>query len=162
MLVNGNRHDFFKSERGLRQGEPISPSFFVISAEFLSQKLNALNNNVEFLGFSMNIRCPSINYLAFADDIILFFSGCRKSLELMMGALSTYEKVSGQMVNKQKSSVSISPKEHYQAITRIEEIIGIVHKSFPIKYLGCPLYIGRKTTTLFSDMMGKILNKIRG
>ncbi|WMV42054.1 hypothetical protein MTR67_035439 [Solanum verrucosum] len=78
------------------------------------------------------------------------------------GALSTYEKVSGQMVNKQKSSVSISPKEHYQAITKIKEITGIVHKSFPIKYLGCPLYVGRKTTNLFSDMMGKILNKIGG
>lgn len=46
---------------------------------------------------------PQINHLNFANDVIIFTSGTSRSLELIMKALVTYEKVSGQMVNKNKS-----------------------------------------------------------
>lgn len=110
----------------------------------------------------MNKRGPSVNHLAFADDIILFCSGCRKSLTMMMDILSTYEKNSGQLVNKHKSCVSLAPNQQAQEIERIEEITGKNHKDFPIKYLGCPLYIGKKNAAVFSNMISKVLSKIGG
>lgn len=110
----------------------------------------------------MNKRGPIINHLAFADDIILFSSGCRRSLDMLMNALSIYEKVSGQKINKHKSRVSLSSKAQAHDISRIEEITGIEHKEFPIKYLGCPLYEGRKTNAMFSELTSRILSKIGG
>ncbi|XP_015167940.1 uncharacterized protein [Solanum tuberosum] len=85
-----------------------------------------------------------------------------RSLELMMKVLGNYEKVSGQEVNKMKSSVSLSNKEHSHSKRRIQEITGMTYKSLPIKYLGCPLYEGRKNNALFSGMMSKILHRIGG
>lgn len=110
----------------------------------------------------MNKFGPKINHLAFADDIILFSGGCRKSLDLMMETLSNYERVSGQEFNKLKSSVSLSNKKDEQARQRVEAITGMTYKGFPIKYLGCPLYEGRKNYALFPELMGKILHRIGG
>ncbi|KAG5582023.1 hypothetical protein H5410_052650 [Solanum commersonii] len=102
-----------------------------------------------------------LNIFSITDDIILF-SGDKRSLTLMMNTFSTYERVCVQQINKLKSSVSLSGNKHIKAITKIEEITRMEYKKLPIKYLGCPLYEGRKNTALFSEIMGKILKRIGG
>lgn len=68
LLVNGITQDFFKAERGLRQGDPISSSLFILCVEFLSEKLNKLYYSSSFAGFHMSKNGPLINHLTFADD----------------------------------------------------------------------------------------------
>ncbi|KAK6779812.1 hypothetical protein RDI58_021996 [Solanum bulbocastanum] len=81
LLVNGRRHGFFKSGRVLRQGDPLSPSLFVLSAILLSKLLNALYRDPAFIGFSMQSYGPQVNHLSFADDTIIFSSGRKATLQ---------------------------------------------------------------------------------
>lgn len=93
VIVNGTRHGFFHSTRGLKQGDPLSPALFILGAEVLSRLMNNLHGNPQYHGFYMEARGPQINHLSFADDVIIFASGRKNTLKLIMKTLSTYEYV---------------------------------------------------------------------
>ncbi|XP_059294842.1 uncharacterized protein LOC132047883 [Lycium ferocissimum] len=73
-------HGFFHSTRGVKQGDPLSPTLFILAAEVLSRGLYALYNNLWFTGFGLPKWSPKINHLAYADDTIIFPSACEISL----------------------------------------------------------------------------------
>ncbi|GAU45885.1 hypothetical protein TSUD_401090, partial [Trifolium subterraneum] len=72
ILVNGSLTDTFPLERGLRQGDPLSPFLFLLAAEGLSVLMKALVENNLFTGYSVGTQAPvSISHLQFADDTLL-------------------------------------------------------------------------------------------
>nr|XP_027075880.1 uncharacterized protein LOC113699725 [Coffea arabica] len=160
VLVNGALHGFFKSSRGLCQGDPISPSLFVIGAEVLFKSLNALATQRRFTPFKVPARCPIVSHLAYADDVIIFSSGVTSSLRLINGALKRYCMVSSQQVNRQKSGFLVSPGLPSQRAALIGQVIGFQRRVFPIRYLGCPLYVGRRKKVFFADMYNTVAARI--
>nr|XP_009619005.1 uncharacterized protein LOC104111103 [Nicotiana tomentosiformis] len=116
---------------------------FFQHSEVLSRSLNALNDNVDFIHFTMSHRGPLINHLAYADDIVIFTNGNNKSVKLIMKQISNYEASSGQKVNTDKSFFLTDPKIGAHRVNRMRECIGFLEKTFPFNNLGCPLYIGR-------------------
>lgn len=115
VIVNGRRHGFLKSSRGLRQGDPISPFLFIISTELLSKMMNNLYDKQGYNGFYMKSIGPRINHLSFAGDTILFCNDSKKPLEMMLKTLKLYEEVSRQLLNKEKSCFQrpINQRCHY-------------------------------------------------
>ncbi|XP_070014941.1 uncharacterized protein [Nicotiana sylvestris] len=105
ILINGQAHGFFKSSRGVKQGDPVSPTLFILASKALSRGLNALYTNLYFCGFGMPKWSPKINHLVYADDMIIFSFSDETSLMLIMQVLNAYEAASGQLVNKTKSAV---------------------------------------------------------
>nr|GMD60647.1 putative ribonuclease H protein [Ipomoea batatas] len=72
VIVNGVKEGFFTSSRGLRQGDPLSPSLFIIAAEVLSVYLARVYENVTVPHFTQPPGTPHIHHLAYADDVIIF------------------------------------------------------------------------------------------
>ena len=61
---------FFKSRRGVRQGNPLSLALFLLVAEFFGQGTQQIfSQNVRRYFASSGTRVP---YLAFADDMLVF------------------------------------------------------------------------------------------
>ncbi|XP_059310044.1 uncharacterized protein LOC132061208 [Lycium ferocissimum] len=128
IVLNGARNGFFKSSRGLRQGDPLSPALFIICADLLSRLLNNLANDVNYYGYHRPLRGNNITHLAFTDDVILF--------------------------------TSVSPKENIELKYRVANLTGMQRKEWPIKYLGCPLFVNRMKIVYFSEMVHSITKRI--
>ena len=77
-----------------------------------------------------------------------------------MKRIALYEQVSGQKVNKSKSCFMLGDKASINTRGRVSSITGIGYQTLPIKYLGCPLYVGRKSSYLFQDIVDNIVSKI--
>ena len=69
--VNGNLFDVFVPERGLRQGDPLSPYLFLLCAEGFSALLNASESAGLITGVKICANAPSISHLLFADDSLI-------------------------------------------------------------------------------------------
>ncbi|XP_075108949.1 uncharacterized protein LOC142180776 [Nicotiana tabacum] len=138
------------------------PSLFILVAEVLTRSLNNLIHKENFTSFSMNKRGPQINYLAYADDIVIFCGGNSKTVKTVIKEIRKYEKASGQLVNKDKSFFLTGPKTSAYRINRLRDCTGFMDKSFPFTYLGCPTYVGRKKICFFDNMVTKIIKSLNG
>nr|XP_016469034.1 PREDICTED: uncharacterized protein LOC107791464 [Nicotiana tabacum] len=162
IIITGTRCGFFHSTRGLKQGDPLAPSLFIIRVELLFRMLNNLTHDQFFNGLYIEWRDPQINHLTFADDIIIFTSGGRASLQKIMEILNNYEHTSRQQINRQKSHFMVSPPAFPATIRGVQQITGFTKKESPITYMGCPLYIGRMRIVYFNSLVAKVISRIKG
>ena len=75
ILINGTASDFFRSTRGLRQGDPLSFYLFLLVMEVLSQLLFRARSGGFIEGFKVgntNGIEMDLFHLLFADDTLLF------------------------------------------------------------------------------------------
>lgn len=161
IIVNGNRKGFLSSCQGLKQGDPLSPSLFILAAEVITCSFNLYSND-NFILFSMPQRAPQINHLAFVDDIVIFTSGSIASINLIMDIIRRYESISGQKVNNDKIFFLAAPNTCVTRINRIRNATGYMDKNFPFTYLGCSIYIERKMLVYFDCLVNKIVKKLNG
>ncbi|XP_075087735.1 uncharacterized protein LOC142169731 [Nicotiana tabacum] len=113
-------------------------------------------------GFSIVQSGPHVIHLAYADDVVIFSSGGKRTLKLVMHQLQNYEKCSGQLINTRNNCFLVHPKASKITIQRIKEVTGYMHANFPITYLGCPLYVGRKRISHFSEIVSKLVKRTTG
>nr|XP_016469786.1 PREDICTED: uncharacterized protein LOC107792109 [Nicotiana tabacum] len=161
VLINGQPHGFFKSLGGVKQGDLLSPTRFILAAEALSRGLNSLHTNLYFYGFGMPKWSPKINHLAYADDTIIFSSSDATSLRLIMEILQVYENASGQRFNKGKSAVYIHHLVDQEVVRKVERTTGIGRQDFPFTYLGCPIFYARRKMEHYQGLLTKVLDKLQ-
>ena len=75
VLNNGWSSSFFQPQRGVRQGCPLSPYLFILTAEVLAK---TIRNNRSIKGFYVGSNEVKISQ--YADDTTLILDGSRESL----------------------------------------------------------------------------------
>ncbi|KAL6551326.1 hypothetical protein OROMI_021814 [Orobanche minor] len=158
ILVNGQSAGFFKSDRGIRQGDPLSPLIFAIAADYFSRSIDKMfdRNPTMFYKIKKNVK---ITHLAYADDILIFLNATKKNLHLLNNCLTHYENVSGQKVNNFKSNF-IMYKPTPQVASWVQRISGFKNATLPVMYLGVPLWKGFQSFEMYSPLISKIKTKI--
>lgn len=160
IICQGNRYRFFKSTRGLRQGDPLSASLFIIAQEALSRNIKVQHEMGNFKSFKGSSAFHSITHLMFADDMLLFCNGSVKSIKAIRTLFNCYEKVSGQMVNNSKSSFVCSRYIMGSSKRAIKSWLKVSPINLPIQYMGVPLFKGMAKSIYFSKLVDNITNRI--
>ncbi|XP_071741167.1 uncharacterized mitochondrial protein AtMg01250-like [Rutidosis leptorrhynchoides] len=105
ILVNGFPTEEFKLERGVRQGDPLSPFLFIIAAEGLNWLTKAAVASNLFVGVEIGRDKIPISHLQYADDTIFLGKWSENNIESLLKLLKCFELSSGLKINYHKSSL---------------------------------------------------------
>ena len=140
VLINGAPAGFFPSQKGLRQGDPLSAFLFIIAMEGLNDMLKRAQTNNWIRGFKVNCRADSnmrISHLQYADDTLVFCEADREQLKVLRVIFILFEATSGLRINWYKSF--IYPVNEVMELQSLGDILGGNVGELPTVYLGMPL-----------------------
>ena len=100
VLINEEPRGKITPSRGLRQGDPIYPYLFLLCAEGLFALIKKKEAVGLLRGLGVSKLAPPVSHLFFADDSIIFCRATMEECKQVAEVLDTYEKESGQKINK--------------------------------------------------------------
>ncbi|CAM8931867.1 unnamed protein product [Rhodiola kirilowii] len=160
--VNDNVSDFLIPQRGLRQGDPLSPYLFIICTEWISYYLHSLHHNAQIKGLRICRRSPYLTHLFFADDALFFFGANHHTAPIFRDVLAIYEHLSGQLINYDKSEVVLSRNASEEIKKSFNEALRVKIVGHHKKYLGLPLVLDRKFSTNFMEILDRAERRTTG
>lgn len=158
LSINDGVYVYIKGRRGLRQGDPMSPTLILLCMEYLSRLLKRHTTDEDF---SFHAKCEGegITHLAFADDFLLFGRGDISSMAVLADCLSEFSKTSELTVNANKSSIFFSNVPGFTKELILEKF-GFSEGNLPTKYLGLPLASKMLLISQFSPLVESIASHI--
>lgn len=157
--VNGALCGYFKGNRGLRQGDPLSPPLFVMAMEVFGNLLISKFDEGR-IGYHPLGRQPKITHLAFADDVMLFFDGKASSLQEINNILDRFQSLSGLSMNTDKTSLFHAGLNQVEADSLAT--FGFQPGSFPLRYLGLPLLHRKLRKADYSPLTDMVSARFNG
>lgn len=138
IIVIGQPGNFFRTYKGLRQGDPLSPLLFNLVGDTLSMMLDKAKGSGLIRGLVPDLIEGGLTHLQYADDTILFLDIDEESICNTKFLLYCFEALSGLKINYQKSEIFVLEA----TIERQREIADLFNcniGAFPMKYLGVML-----------------------
>ncbi|XP_033129481.1 uncharacterized protein LOC117126159 [Brassica rapa] len=151
--VNGSTGGFFKSSRGIRQGDPLSPYLFVLAMECFSRLLLS-RYEAGSIGYHPRTESLKISHLMFADDVMVFFDGSSNSLHGISECLDDFASWSRLHMNASKTELFTAGLDHGE--TQAIASYGFPTGNLPIRYLGLPLMSRKLKIAEYAPLMNKI------
>jgi len=159
ILVNGTPSKPFKMQRGLRQGDPISPYLFVMMTEVLNLLLSKAAQIGLFQGIKVGSRAVSLSHLQFADDTLIFSEPRMDYLQNIKNILYSFQCFSGLKVNYAKSGLVVIGKDERWA-AEAADILECKLVQLPITYLGVPLGANMRKAASWQPVITKIKQRL--
>lgn len=120
-----SRGDDIKIERGVRQGDPMSPKLFITVLQYIFENLKWENKGIK-------VNKEHLNHLRFADDIVLI-SESAKELQDMVSALVRESSKIGLELNATKTKIMTNSS--YKPININEK---------DLEYVDSYIYLGKQ------------------
>ncbi|KAL9683503.1 hypothetical protein QQ045_015325 [Rhodiola kirilowii] len=135
ILINGSPTKEIPMERGLRQGDPLSPFLFLLAAEGLSRILNSAVQKGKISGVEWVKNGSPLTHLQFADDTVLFCKPDLLEVRKISYILNTFALCSGLELNLSKCRcIGVGLKE--EEVQKFAAVLGCPVGKFPLTYLG--------------------------
>ena len=134
-FINGTPTKEFSMERGLRQGDPLSPFLFILAGEVLQLMTSTVCNQGLFKGIHLAQPNRNISLLQFDDEALIFGKWSRKNLVTLTNILSCFHDLSGLRINLSKCNLFGIEVLDAEA----KSMAGLIKcqvSSFPLNYLG--------------------------
>lgn len=138
VLWNGEPTDSFRPDRGIRQGDPLSPYIFVLCMERLNQIIEEAIIANKWKPIQASRNGPKLSNLCFADDIILFVEALVEQAEIIQQCLHRFCIASGSKIIFTKLRVYFSRNMTEFEIKCISQVLGIEKTEDFGMYLGMP------------------------
>jgi hypothetical protein len=160
ILVNGEATSFLQSERGLRQGCPLSPFLFILIMEGLSILLKKSQSEGTLTGIKVS-RLTKILHLLFVDDVIIMTNSKLSEWLEIRKILNLFCRASGLSINSQKSTFhhfGIQP----DSLAELKELFRYEFKDLTrgFKYLGVFLKLDNYKAADWTWLIEKIERRI--
>uniref|UniRef100_A0A8C4S0K8 Reverse transcriptase domain-containing protein n=1 Tax=Erpetoichthys calabaricus TaxID=27687 RepID=A0A8C4S0K8_ERPCA len=150
VCINNICSDYFKLERGTRQGCPLSPLLFAIAIEPL---VVHCRNSYQIKGIIREGLEQKISL--YADDMVLYISDPENTVPAVLTALTEFQKISGLRINLNKSILFPVNSQVYNI--RLDTLSFTIADQF--KYLG--VNVTSKHKALYQQNFAVCMEKIK-
>eukprot|EP00252_Welwitschia_mirabilis_P005656 TRINITY_DN1616_c0_g2_i2.p1 TRINITY_DN1616_c0_g2~~TRINITY_DN1616_c0_g2_i2.p1 ORF type:complete len:209 (-),score=18.87 TRINITY_DN1616_c0_g2_i2:2068-2694(-) len=159
LVINGELYGYFPAQKGIRQGDPMSPYLFTLVMEYFSR---CMRNMATTKSFKFHPKCHrlKLTHLCYADDLFIFSKADRFSISLIQNTLAHFASVSGLFSNQTKSNIYFGGTNN-SLRNEIAAILGFQEDTLPVKYLGVPLSSKSLSIHDYQPLIDKITDTIR-
>lgn len=159
---NGKPTESFTPQRGIRQGDPLSPYIFVLCMERLSHAIQEAVKSGEWHPIKMGRRGLPLSHLFFADDLIVFGQTSEVQMTTFKRIITQFCAASGHKVSLSKTKVYFSKNVSVCSRRAICSRLGYNEMNSLGKYLGVPLITGRVSASTYQYLSQRLRIKLAG
>jgi hypothetical protein len=160
VLINGSPTKEFKMERGLRQGDPLSPFLFLLVAEGFNVLMSKAVSDREFVGYGVGRDEElTISHLQFADDTLVIGKRRWGNIFTMKATLQLFELISGLKVNFHKSElIGINIEDSW--LRDAAAVLNCKVGCLPFNYLGLPIGANPRKTRTWEPVINSLRKRL--
>lgn len=144
----------------MRQGDPLSPMFFIAVIEYLSRMAEELVQNGIIDGFRKSNREGGlvIPQLQFTDDTMFFLDANKDNADALKNLFIWFEMVSGLRINLHRFKLfKVRKVDRFEKLT---EILGCGIEIFPYTNLGLPFWDRSLSVPKWEKVLDKVATSL--
>jgi hypothetical protein len=159
--INDQLGSYSQTRKDLRQGDPMSPILFNITADMLAILIARANEAGQVEGVIPHLIQDGLSILQYADDTVIFMSHDVAKVINMKLILSTFEQLSRLKINFHKSEIfcfgkAKDPEEFYS------QLFGCEIGKYPFRYLSLSMNTRKLNNEDWQTIENRIEKRLSG